>query len=149
MLLTSLLIAILASSPSELEAWEQSKFYTRPQQITTPKVDLSTHPIGRRYRTQLKRTVAAGVNFAGHYSLVRWGCGTSCTQLAIVDLLTGEIWHDPKLIATRGVEFRADTRLLAFNPRGEDGAGFPKIPVEYFEWTGRTLRRVRPPRTAP
>jgi hypothetical protein len=36
-----------------------------------------------------------GPNFAGHYSIVRWGCGTDCHMIAIVDLQTGQIFAPP------------------------------------------------------
>jgi hypothetical protein len=36
-----------------------------------------------------------GPNFAGHYIVVQWGCGTSCVMMVIVDALTGKIYDIP------------------------------------------------------
>jgi hypothetical protein len=32
----------------------------------------------RSYRTVILEGSAKGVNFAGHYTIVHWGCGSSC-----------------------------------------------------------------------
>lgn len=40
----------------------------------------------RLYRTRIREGVAQGVNFAGHYSLIEIGCGTSCRFAFVVDL---------------------------------------------------------------
>jgi hypothetical protein len=45
----------------------------------------------REFRTQIRRQAAKGPNFAGHYTLVTWGCGTQCTSFVIVDARTGRI----------------------------------------------------------
>jgi len=148
MILSSLLLTVLASSQSLVEAWELTKFHTPVEQISSPRVSLASNPIGRRFRTHIRRTVAnRGVNFAGHHTVVTWGCGTCCTQFAIVDVRNGRIWHNPELVATRGVNFRPHTRLLVFNPSEADETVFPKIPTEYFEWTGSALLKVQPPKT--
>ena len=42
--------------------------------------------------------VAAAIpaqNFAGHYVIVRWGCGSPCLMMAIVDLETGHVLPPP------------------------------------------------------
>ncbi len=31
----------------------------------------------------------AGPNFAGHYALISWGCGSGCAQTGVVNLKTG------------------------------------------------------------
>lgn len=43
----------------------------------------------RMYRTALSEGSRRGANFAGHYAVVWWGCGTGCAQLAAVDVKTG------------------------------------------------------------
>lgn len=49
----------------------------------------------RDYRTRLRDGVSAGVNFAGHYSFVTIGCGTSCRFAFVIDLRTGEVFDFP------------------------------------------------------
>ena len=39
--------------------------------------------------------MADGVNFAGHYVVASWGCGTGCAQFAIIDAITGDLYAPP------------------------------------------------------
>ncbi|HZI64405.1 MAG TPA: hypothetical protein VFE44_06465 [Thermoanaerobaculia bacterium] len=105
------------------------------QVVPDPKLDLNSHVIGRRFRTVLTRAVRANPpNLAGHFLLVEWGCGTSCGMLAIVDLESGKLWHDADLIVTRGVEYRADSRLVIINTGQEPFAA--QVPTSYYAWRG-------------
>ena len=52
-----------------------------PETVETPKLDLSSNPIARMYRTLLRREIERGPNFAGHYRVVVWGCGSSCSPV--------------------------------------------------------------------
>jgi hypothetical protein len=42
-----------------------------------------------------KELAVPGPNFAGHYAIVRWGCGSPCLMAAIVDLRTGRVFPPP------------------------------------------------------
>ena len=76
----------------------------------------------RRFRTQLRQQAATGANFAGHYRLAVWGCGSTCTVGAIVDSRTGEVWFpgiqsyetggDGRVVLTHGASFQLDSDLL-------------------------------------
>lgn len=59
--------------------------------ISNPKLDLKSNPIARRHRTVLRLAAHEGPNFAGHYKVAVWGCGTSCAQFAVVNLKTGRV----------------------------------------------------------
>src|SRR6266550_3698356 len=48
--------------------------------------------LARTFRTMLKGAVNLGPNFAGHYGVNHWGCGTECIQIGIVDLKTGKVY---------------------------------------------------------
>lgn len=83
-------------------------------------VDLSSHPWARSFRTRLRNVAAEGANFAGHYALVNWGCGTECQGSLLVDVRTGKVvglkGSDEPLATARGVAFRIDSRLLIADP---------------------------------
>tara|TARA_R110000787_G_scaffold286410_1_gene404696 strand:- start:5257 stop:6285 length:1029 start_codon:yes stop_codon:yes gene_type:complete len=49
----------------------------------------------RSYRTRIREGVSHGVSFAGHYTMIEIGCGTSCRFAFVVDLLTGEVGSFP------------------------------------------------------
>lgn len=91
------------------------------ERVDDPRLDLNSNPIARRYRTVLRLAVSEGPNFAGHYRLVHWGCGTSCAMFAVVNLRTGQVITLKGFSAVGGVYFYADE----FLPNTEsDGWGF-------------------------
>jgi hypothetical protein len=48
-------------------------------------------PSDREFRTQFINASKDPPNFAGHYRVATWGCGTDCLQGGIVDLSTGQL----------------------------------------------------------
>jgi hypothetical protein len=54
-------------------------------------------PDARMFRTTLQEGAAKGANFAGHYAIVVWGCGSSCSDLAIVDTRSGDVHFDDRV----------------------------------------------------
>ncbi len=68
-----------------------------------------------QYRTILRKGAATGPNFAGHFSLVHWGCGSSCTDFAIIDSANGQVHFLPhwRAISTVHVDVSADRPVTA------------------------------------
>lgn len=75
----------------------------------------------RMFRTRLREDSRTGPNFAGHYTVVIWGCGTGCAQMGIVDSKTGRVYFPPvewmDIIdmedeQSRAYHFRLDSKLL-------------------------------------
>jgi hypothetical protein len=115
------------------------------------------------YRTQLRGWAKEKPNFAGHYILATWGCGTGCTQIAIIDAITGKVFHPPGartnsvvnvhhelLVAgessARRADFGAlrystDSRLLVLIGAPEDRV--ENRGISYFVWENDVLRRIR------
>jgi len=62
---------------------------------TPAPVDLASHPAAREFRTQIRSDARAGPNFAGHFTIVGWGCGAPCLQWGVVDARTGKVWFEP------------------------------------------------------
>lgn len=84
-------------------------------------LDLTSNKYASMYRTRLKQGYSADTaNFAGHYSLVFWGCGSGCKLAVIIDRKTGKIYDAPE--SSRGYKFRVDSRMLIVNP--PDATGF-------------------------
>jgi hypothetical protein len=97
---------------------------------------------GAMYGTRLRQGAAEGPNFAGHYTVVIWGCGTGCQIAAVVDARTGRL-SDETLLTASGLQFRRDSRLLyADAPTPEQppdcaSCGTPAL----YEWRdGRFVR---------
>ncbi len=72
----------------------------------------SSSPNARMYRTMTRRAMAAGVNFAGHYVVATWGCGTECMGGQIVDARTGRVVAGLPFFSPF-VSVRPDSRLVA------------------------------------
>ncbi len=87
-----------------------------------------------------------GPNFAGHYTVVFWGCGTACRELAIVDANTGKVVFPSKMKYvdyhkitddSEPIEHQLGSRLLVVRgaPNEADKTG-----IFYYIWDGRDLR---------
>ena len=79
------------------------------------QVDLASASYGAMYRTKLREGAAAGPEFAGHYTVVLWGCGTGCQIVSVVDARTGRL-SDQTLLTAGGVQYRRTSRLLYVDP---------------------------------
>jgi hypothetical protein len=80
----------------------------------------------RQFRTHLSRGAKEKVNFAGHYVLTLWGCGTACQMGAAIDAKTGRVF----LIPVGGlIEGHPDSRLLAIQEERSEG-GFD---TQYYQ----------------
>lgn len=113
------------------------------------EVDLSSHPKARRYRTMLSFQTAQGANFAGHYTVAMWGCGTECNEFAIVDCKTGKVYfidEMPYVTWNRypgkdpGLHFRLESRLLVLEGSPVDG---PEKRKFFYLWKNNKLRLIR------
>ena len=112
-------------------------------------VDLSGNPQARHYRTELRRQAAEGPDFAGHYKIAIWGCGSSCAAFAIVDSQTGRVYFTPELPYVTwtgyegtnfGLQYRIDSRLLVLHGSPEEK---PQIGTFYYVWQTNALRLIR------
>ncbi|MFC5474129.1 hypothetical protein [Paraherbaspirillum soli] len=118
--------------------------------------DVRSHPRSRLFRTMIGIGAKQAPNFAGHYTIVRWGCGSGCVSLAIVDANTGKVFHPAslhevdnenvdydELIKPDGalIKYRLDSRLLIVVGGINENSALRGI--SYFEWRNNTLRRIR------
>ncbi|MEJ7575951.1 MAG: hypothetical protein WKF74_02980 [Pyrinomonadaceae bacterium] len=112
------------------------------------RVNLRSHPKARMFRTRLRETAKQGANFAGHYAVGRWGCGTECIRIGIVNLRTGQAYVSP-FYASVGVVTRVDSRLLVVAPAeqikeqyGDDAPDY--LHPRYFVWRKNRLVLIYP-----
>ena len=112
----------------------------------------------RNYRTRLREGARRAVNFAGHYKLYTWSCGTGCLQTAFIDAKTGEVFFPAELdgfilcfFDTKAhdledsLQFQKGSRLILMSgyPLSERGKDEPKKGLYYYEWTGRELKLLK------
>jgi hypothetical protein len=104
----------------------------------------------RMFRTRLREDSRTGPNFAGHYTVVVWGCGTGCAQSAVVDARTGRVYFPPLEYhdipdtedeRERARTFRLDSRLLVLTEGYYDGAG--RYTAHYYIFDNNRFRLLR------
>jgi hypothetical protein len=99
--------------------------------------DLASHPDATTFRSVLQEGSAHGVNFAGHYTLVMWGCGSPCNRFALIDRWTGAVYFPP-IGPALGAQFRADSTLLIADPPGMIRLQCPELrhmfSTQYWVW---------------
>jgi hypothetical protein len=118
-----------------------------------------TTPLARNYRTRLREGARRGLNFAGHYKLHTWSCGTGCLQTAFIDVKTGNVFFPTELNGFIGcyyetetiesleqaLQFQKGSRLIVMSgyPYSERGKDEPKKGLYYYEWTGSDLKLIK------
>lgn len=95
-------------------------------------LNLKSHPRGLQFKTVISNAYKEGPNFAGHYTVAEWGCGTSCQNHAIVDNRSGNI-IDAEIGSSYGVEYKLDSQLFVVNPRKVLIDNFGDDIPEYFK----------------
>jgi len=81
----------------------------------TPVAPKIVTPLERLYRTRIREGVqkgwgvdregkedVPGPNFAGRYIVIRWGCGSPCIMMVVVDASTGNVLPPPISDGLRG-----------------------------------------------
>jgi hypothetical protein len=114
--------------------------------------DFRTNKDAYGFRTQIRiQCRQYGINFAGHYTLVIWGCGSDCQDIAIVDRIDGKIYYsDGKPIINilaEGLKFQPHSRLIITNTgllerhKGYVGC-LHDINVESLEWINNKTKKL-------
>jgi hypothetical protein len=88
----------------------------------------------RIYRTRIREGLKIGPNFAGEFTFITFGCGTSCVIAFIASNKTGQVFDFPRGgegNSSLRLQFELGSRLIAAQ-RGSDE--LDACYVEYFEW---------------
>jgi len=107
-------------------------------------------PRARIYRTVIRNGAREGPNFAGHYTIVVWGCGLNCRQLAIVDARSGEVFFPSNLLqinflfedTAEFLQFRKNSRLLIVVGSMVGTNDDWRTGKYYYEWKNQRLLLV-------
>lgn len=87
----------------------------------------------RQFRTQIRDGLADGVNFAGHYTVVQFGCGAGCVTGFIVDDRTGRVYDAPRGGEANMylmLQYQKDSRLMV--AQWADAKNICNL--EFLEW---------------
>ncbi|UOQ50914.1 hypothetical protein [Hymenobacter cellulosivorans] len=108
--------------------------------------DFKTNPQARWHITRITEGAKQPANFAGHYRLVTWGCGSSCQMSVLVDQHTGRIYDVPQ--TSSGLEYRLNSRLLITDHFAEEGDTSTYLvnsiypAPAFYLWTGRQFQKL-------
>ena len=106
-------------------------------------IDFSSHPDASNFRTRLEYNLGETANFAGHYIVTSWGCGSMCQMVAVINVLDGDVFFP--FTASFGVCYRADSSLLISNPTDEsfidsfDGELPVWFKTGFYDWDGEHM----------
>jgi hypothetical protein len=127
----------------------------------TPAAPILATTEQRTYRTRIRSGVSTGAavwigswknpikrngpNFAGHYFVIRWGCGSQCVMMATVDAKTGNV-YDPPLsgqdslyvpldnLSYMEIVLRPDSSLIILRNACRDFKDRKSCGTYYFNW---------------
>ncbi len=105
------------------------------------QIDYHSNPTAKQFKTRITNDYKKkGINFAGHYSFIFWGCGSPCQTSVIVDSKNGKVYDGPA--AAIGYNYCKNSNLLIVNPK--DTTGFfvdcPYCIEEKWLWNERKKR---------
>lgn len=134
-----------------------SAFTVTVEKAKANSIDFKKNAEARTFRTRLSEALKGGVNFAGHFVVAGWGCGTGCISGAIIDGRTGNVFWPEQFnafgvfysdgnYADPPVEYKKNSRLLIIH--GIPGEATDDAPAKpsgdyYYEWKNNRLRQVK------
>ncbi len=156
-LLALTLILGTSALPQNAGVPDFNRYRVSVEKARARSIDFRNSPGAGSFRTRLTAALREGVNFAGHYILTGWGCGTGCIYGAIIDARTGRVYFPQPLggmasgttddggYAEEPLRYRKNSRLLIINGVPGTPEGRPELSMgEYFyEWRNNRLRLLR------
>jgi hypothetical protein len=112
-------------------------------------VNLASDPQAKTYRRMLREGARTGPNFAGHFTIVTWGCGTACQQFAIVDASTGKVFFSREVPYVSFGDWEGEPYCLAFQKESRLIAVYGRIKEDdprgifFYTWDGTRLTLIK------
>lgn len=148
--------------PSDIPR-DAPRFEDFPAELYTgknAKLNAESDPATRAFRTRIKEWSKEKPNFAGHFILATWGCGSDCIQLTIIDAVTGRVFHPAQASSNvaanvdqalleggdfghnfGALKFSADSKLLVLIGMPNEDAS--RRGISYYVWNGARLSLIR------
>jgi len=122
--LTAMLLALASVGFAQSKTPTFERYAAKVETIKNVKVNLKSHKYANMFRTNLRNAAKEGVNFAGHYILTTWGCGTNCSQTAVIDARSGRVFF-PEILTEIGIGYcEFPTKLSRLFPAPTVGCSF-------------------------
>jgi hypothetical protein len=101
-------------------------------------------PAQRQFRTVLRKGEGKGPNFAGHYTVVEWGCGSNCVSFAVVDAVNGRVYDtDTPPVNDAypcGLLYKLESRLFVVE---KSSSGNGDCTAHLYTWDGSRFKPLR------
>jgi hypothetical protein len=157
--------APLPSVPAKYDAKHPPRFEdfpAAPSGTLKRKALNPSKPADRMFRTRLLNAAKEPPNFAQHYRVAIWGCGSNCFAGAMIDLQTGQTSPIPMAMSDgttlknsedwmicgrayekSGLEFRIESRLMILRC-GPDlaASGSMEPDTHYLLWESNRFRQL-------
>jgi hypothetical protein len=157
-----LLIAITISFLSVLAIAQNSRepsfssYRVLVEKARAKSINFKNNAAARTMRTRLSEALSSGTNFAGHFIVAGWGCGTGCISGAIIDARNGNVfwplplyalgvWYDGNSYIDRPVNYQKNSRLLIItgSPGVKDNQPEKPNGKYFYEWRGDGLKLIK------
>ena len=154
--MTIIVLSCFLFTPGQKSLPKFNQYPSKVEKARVKAINFKKNPDARTMRTRLTAAMHGGVNFAGHYILTGWGCGTGCTNAAIIEARTGDvIWPDQfaNIDARYGegysdvqLDFKKNSRLLVIHGRpGSRNENVRDLGAGdyYYEWKNNRLYMLK------
>jgi hypothetical protein len=129
----------------EVGQWSFSNYPAAAHFSGKPAQPLLVTPRERNFRTAIQTQASSGPNFAGHFTLAHWGCGSPCLSFVIIDAASGAIYDFKESVGCAdkngmdaSIDFKLDSRLVIATGFSEKlGCG-----ASFYEWNGKQLTLI-------
>ncbi len=152
-IIASILVLISASATTQIggldarnaDKWKFELYPAAADFTGRPAEPILATPHEHLMRTQIRTQASQGPNFAGDFTIAKWGCGSPCVAFVIVDARSGIIYDPGFSVACaddNGVEAKVDFKLTS---RLVVATGLSKESKEvvcgddFYQWDGKRL----------
>ncbi|HEY7807551.1 MAG TPA: hypothetical protein VIC34_10160 [Croceibacterium sp.] len=126
-----------------------NRYPAKPVRLSKPATPVVSKGQAHLFRTVIREQAKMGPDFAGHFTIVRIGCGAGMVCLAIADALTGRVFFSPKLrnvfifrdANVERLNYRRDSRLLIV--AGSPNEDVSREGLSYYLWQDDKFHLIR------
>lgn len=125
------------SKPPQFSDFSVTAIYTG----TPAAVDLTSNADAPNFKNNLQLAAKTGPNFAGHYTVAEWGCGSNCQNHMLIDAKNGKVYGlSEDAVSECGVEYRLNSSLyIADQEDCTKGSVTATLPTRYYIWKDSKL----------
>ncbi len=91
------------------------------------KLNFESNTKASLFKSRLGDGIKEGANFAGRFNITTWGCGTDCRQLAVINVINGDVYfpfdslqdykqENGSIIGAEDISYNIDSNLLIIRP---------------------------------